>query len=148
MGCIRRLFRIDRSPAPSDPDSVSRALCTGVPAVGGAQPTPRGGPTLHEIDEPTVRNPDAAHSRRCRSLRLGRSSRTYTALRAARSLRINIWRRTFQSRREAGRSQRSPVAFPQAGLPVAIQLTHSPVDTGAGARTGASWAATSLGGGT
>src|SRR3984885_14163301 len=117
MGCIRGLFRIDRSPAPSDPDSVGRALRTGISALGGTQPTPRRGPALYEIEEPAFRNPDAAHSRRCRSLRPGRSSRTNAALRAARSLRINLWRRTFQPRREADRNQRTTTAFTPAGLP-------------------------------
>ena len=50
----------------------------------------------------------------------------------------------FSSRREAGRSQRPPVAFPRAGVPIATQLTHSPVDTGAVSPMCASCAATSL----
>src|ERR1700744_108027 len=144
MGCLRGLVRIDRSLATGDSNSLRRSLRAGVSALGGTQPAPRGGPPLHEVDEPAVRNPDAAHSRRGRSLRADRSGRTNTALRATRSLRINLRRRALQPRREARRSQRPPVAVPRAGVPLTAQLTHSPVDTGVVSPMCESWAATSL----
>ncbi|EPQ78843.1 hypothetical protein MMMB2_3505 [Mycobacterium marinum MB2] len=96
MGGLGRFLAEHRLSAAGHPDPGRRALRTGVPALGGAQPATRGRPPIHALHESTPRRPHLAPTRRRRSLRPGRPGGAHPTLCTARTLRVGRRRGPLQ----------------------------------------------------